>query len=169
MCYPDFERVNGICTPSCATNEYRDASGKCRCYQGYFKGTYSPLCQLVNCPPGTAFDEARADCISICKYNECYINGACVCNSNYFRNPYGDCTPQCSSTEVMINGVCQCPAGWARAAMGVCCPVGSGPGKCPPGSIFVYGMCVPPSLCKANEYWCGSGCACNYGYYRIQG
>lgn len=69
----------------------------------------------------------------------------------------------------MINGICQCPAGWARAALGVCCPMGSGPGKCPPGTIFVYGVCAPPSLCKANEYWCGSGCSCNYGYYRVNG
>ena len=68
VCYQDYERINGVCAPSCLTNEYRDANGKCRCLPGYYKGSY-PICQLINCPPGTMFDEVRADCISSCKSN----------------------------------------------------------------------------------------------------
>ena len=125
---------------------------------------------MVKCPVGTAFDTVRLDCISQCRPNEVFINGACVCGYGYNNNnAYGDCIVNCSSLEDNLNGFCQCKAGYARAALGVCYPLGSGPGRCPPGSIYMYGLCVPPTLCGANEYWSGTQCNCVNGYYHVNG
>lgn len=153
----------------CSLNQYRDSNGVCQCYPGYYKGNY-PTCQPVNCPPGTAFDYVRGDCLSICRPNECYINGACVCQVGFNKlNGYGDCVRDCTALEINVNGFCQCPNGYVRVSMGICVVEETGPGKCPPGSIYMFGKCLPPTLCGANEYWCGSGCACNNGYYRVNG
>lgn len=169
VCYQDYERLNGVCVPSCLMYEQRDANGKCKCLPGYYKGSH-PICQPVNCPPGTVFDAVRADCISSCKANEIYINGACYCRYGYNKaNAYGDCVPNCGPSEINVNGFCECAPGLIRAAWGVCCVQESGIGKCPPGTIFIYGECRSPTLCGVNEYWCGSRCVCVNGFYQVNG
>jgi hypothetical protein len=134
----------------CLIYERRDENNVCRCLPGYFKGSY-PFCQLINCPKGTEFDETRVDCISICKKSEVYINGACVCKYGYNKNnAYGECIKDCGSYEVSVNGFCECQPGYVRAAEGICCPYVPAPGRCPPGSIWMFGQCKSPTLCGLN-------------------
>lgn len=168
QCDNDSELINGVCISKCGSYEYRNNQGACVCLPGYYKGTY-PICQLVNCPQGTYFDEIRADCITSCKVNQVFVNGACYCKLGYNLNQYNDCIPNCSSNEISVNGFCECAPGYIRVALGVCVLQQTGPGACPPGGVFIFGQCVSPTLCGPNEYWCGGVCTCVNGYYKING
>lgn len=165
QCYDDYERINGVCVPKCLQFEIR-VNGICTCKSGYFKTLWSPVCQPVNCPPGTSFDYVRGDCISVCKPNQIYINGQCVCQYGYNNaNSYGDCMINCSDSEISVNGVCECRPQYVRVGPGCCVP--SNPSNFDCKDIYVFGQCSTPSKCPADQFWTGLTCSCYNGYYRV--
>ena len=207
-CIDGYERyINGTCIPKCGPLQVRVVN-RCDCIDGYTKNDVGS-CILINCPPGTAWNKTRRDCVSICKADQIYLNNVgCQCLPGYNNdNRYGDCIPQCSLYEIRVDGYCQCPPNHLRVGYGMCvpqCPAGSvGEGgrcvcktncnsygfggltkyceggmtyspitdscRCEKPKVWVLGRCETPKPCGNFEYWCGTSCVCNSGYYRVNG
>lgn len=75
----------------------------------------------------------------------------------------------------MHNGRCTCKNSCEGGEANLYCPYGQsydpviGKCRCRSPSVWILGQCKIPDPCGTNEYWCGTACICNYGFYRVNG
>lgn len=187
ICGPYSTRVNGVCT--CIAGYTRDLYGRCifiNCPPG---SSWNPTLQdcVSSCRPFQIFinggcvclagytnDNTYGDCIPDCRQNEVRINGFCQCGPNFMRVDSGICIPNCPSGVYDQWGNCDCKRGCGSGIVNYCAfgqtydPV-TASCRCDRPKVWVLGQCQYPNLCGPNEYWCGTACICNYGFFKVNG
>lgn len=150
---------DGICQPICPTG-YKPYKGRC---------------VPNSCPDGQTFNDKK-ECVPICKLNEIYEEGTCVCRENFYRVggvcaqcppafyynfKTGDCKPLCGLNSKYLNGRCYCDAGFYV--------IDNRCRRCPYGTIYNITSQKCYNICNRYEIYSPEGCVCANGYHKIDG
>ncbi|TPX07832.1 uncharacterized protein E0L32_010519 [Thyridium curvatum] len=119
LCPGGTDYFNGLCVPSCGTNEMHDPNsgvGACICITNY--ALYNGTC-VSPCPPGT--EDVSGTCMAVCLTNEIRnpINFLCDCPPPYTNN---GTTCDCPTGQELFNATCTnvCPTNTVRQPSGGC-------------------------------------------------
>ena len=190
-CGPFEERFNGRCV--CMDGYYKGVYGPCvpiKCPPGFewdmIKRECRTVCKGFNeiqingecvCVGGFEREMIYGICLPACPSNQVRVSGKCVCSpGNKIIN--GACT-NCPRYSQYVDGICICYNG-NPPIDGECqklsCPDPnhvydsiSKSCKCKGPLVWMRGRCEYLKGCGENEYWCGTYCACHYGYVRKSG
>ncbi len=84
-CILGTSKINGVCRkcpPNALINQNKDS---CICPPSTTFDDEAILCANIVCAPGTVYNSSSKVCESICKFNEVWNSGSCVCKSNFYR------------------------------------------------------------------------------------
>ncbi len=139
-CISGTSRINGVCRkcpPNSLINQNKDS---CICPPSTTFDDVAIVCANIECVPGTVYNSSLKLCESICKVNQVWNSGSCVCKSNFYR--IGSNCLQCQ------NGT-----GYNSSA-GICVACGI-------NQITQDSLCV----CKTNNYIINGVCGvCDAGF-----
>lgn len=114
--------------------------------------------------PSCPSNQVRMNGKCVCSPGNKIINGACTNCPRYSQYVHGVCV--CYNGNPPIDGQCQklsCPdPNHVYDSISKSC-------KCKGPLVWMRGRCEYLKGCGENEYWCGTHCACHYGYMRQSG
>jgi len=183
--------ITDTCDSTCVANSYKDASGQCVCYNGYYVQGNQCVPNLncqggmmwttggCVCPNGQYIDFITNTCV-YCNTADRQVSGlSCVCGSAYYPTSTG-CSP-CGPNSYYDSSsrACICNSG-SSYINGQCVP--SNPYQCPSSqqwsSVLQKCVCTNSTLvlinglcqnCPVNSQSTGSTCVCNQGYNLVGG
>jgi hypothetical protein len=146
QCCPEQSVRAGKCAPVCPDGAVRLADGQCcpsadvrdgKCVQPCPEGSI----RLTDGECCTRQDVRDGRCVQACPNGSIRLPGGECCPSQDVHG--GHCERACDAGSHRQDGRCviNCPAGQAPGADNRCHPTG-GPALCPPGRIWVDGVCV---------------------------
>ena len=185
-------RVNGVC--QCIAGFTKNVIGQCvaiNCPPGTrWNATLRdcvsichPLQVFINnecvCQAGYKSDNRYGDCIPVCTQFEVRgDDGYCKCPDNFIRFGLGICVPDCPPGSVGYGGKCVCHDNckeWGFNGYSKSCSGGldydpvTDTCRCDKPKVRALSGCIKPNPCGTNQYWCGTHCVCNYGFYMVNG
>lgn len=159
QCKYGFYRIDGYCISCPPHSTYDAVKVACVCKPPYMlmNGECVPSCR-----DNYYFDAQNEVCVAYCsQYLEEYVNGKCVCVSDYERARNGTCIASCLFNQVRnVLGVCECMQGYTNGGgFGPCYPA-----NCPYGTYWNSTRQDCLSNCGALQIFINGACVCQQGY-----